>query len=668
MPRRAATSLVTPLALLVTLTASCTSGLTGSFMQPAEPSSQERAGAPTIAVEPSSDDTAGSLVEDEAPGPIPITREDPVRGRQDAPVTLVMFTDFECPFCKRMHRTVEQLCHLYGPEKLRVVWKNYPLAFHKNARPAAEAAMAVFTSRGPAAFWAFHDTLLAAEEPLTASLQEDAAHRAGLDRAGFNALLETGTARQQAARKVDADLELAQQLGVTATPASFINGVFLGGAQPLERFTEIIDAQLEAALRLRRAGVPASRVYGTLTQMNHTPRAKPQSVQAAEDSKRYRVPVGDSPVRGKATALITMVMFAEIQCPFCAKVEPTLDQLAAQYGDDLRIVWKHNPLPFHPRAEPAAQLALEARAQKGDAAFWSAIEQLFTNQRNLDDDTLAGIAKSLKLSVPATLRAIATHKHRNAIEADQELADDVDARGVPHFFINGRRLTGAQPLTSFQALIDEELALTKVLVAKGTPRDKLYEELQREAVEPTPPPKVSIAAPTARNPRRGAPQGKVVVQVFSDFQCPFCARVNPTLDALLKAYPNEVNIVWRNKTLPFHAEAQLAAEAAMEAFTQKGSTGFWRMHDLLFLSASPDNLDRPALQRHAAQVGLDMKKFNTALDSGIHRAAVEADNEVAEAAKLNGTPSFVINGYVVTGAQPLSTFKRVVKRALAEVK
>ncbi len=69
---------------------------------------------------------------------------------------------------------------------------------------------------------------------------------------------------------------------------------------------------------------------------------------------------------------MTIVEIAEFQCPFCARVEHTLEAIVANYGNNVRIVWKNNPLPFHPRAEPAAELAMEARAQKGDKGFWAA--------------------------------------------------------------------------------------------------------------------------------------------------------------------------------------------------------------------------------------------------------------------------------------------------------
>ncbi len=105
----------------------------------------------------------------------------------------------------------------------------------------------------------------------------------------------------------------------------------------------------------------------------------------------------------------------------------------------------------------------------------------------------------------------------------------------------------------------------------------------------------------------------------------------------------------------------------MEAFAQKGAPGFWKMHDLI-LENQGGGLDRAGLEQYAATIGLDLPRFRAALDGGVHRAAIEADLKLGMAAGLDATPGFVINGYRVSGAQPLGRFKKVVRRALAEAK
>ncbi|MEP7123012.1 MAG: thioredoxin domain-containing protein [Byssovorax sp.] len=602
-------------------------------------------------------------------GPVPVTVADPSWGNANAPVTLVEFSDFQCPFCGRLNSTLDQLRQTYGPTKLRIVWKNNPLPFHNNARPAAEVAMALYEKGGASWFWQFHNAVftkgLNAPEVIIESYKFT-----GLSEAQVNALVGRGSA----ARKVDEDMDLGRRTGVQGTPASFINGVFLSGAQPYDKFSAIIDEQLVAANQLVGKGVPLSQIYARLSAENKlkAPPAPPASpAHPADDDKSvWRVPVGTSPVRGNAAAPVTMIMFSDYQCPFCVRAATTVAALATDYGDKLRVVYKHNPLPFHPRAEPSAQLALEARAQKGDAGFWKVNDLLWARSGKLEDQELEGIAVAAGLNVAAATKAMATHKYKAIIEQDQDLADEVSASGTPHFFINGVRLVGAQPVEKFKEVIDAQLAIAKAEIAKGTPAAKVYDALQKDAKTPPPPEKKTIAAPTKDSPSRGPATAKVTVQIIADFQCPFCKRANPTLTELDAAFPGKLRFVWRNKPLPMHANAPLAAEAAMEAFAQKGSAGFWKMHDLMFanLGEQPDALERPSLERYAAAVGLDPAKFAASLDGHTHKAFVDSESKMADDAGITGTPGFLINGYFLSGAQPLGRFKKLVERALKEAR
>ena len=171
---------------------------------------------------------------------VPVSSKDPHWGSRTAPVTIVIFSDFQCPFCTRVETTVNQLKEKYGRDKLRIVWKNNPLPFHKEAKPSAIAAEAVFRLGGSAAFWKFHDSAFAHQKELNAANYETWAAEAGVDRAKFKALID----KPELAAKVDADMAVGKAAGVTGTPASFINGVFLSGAQPIDKFTAIVEEQL----------------------------------------------------------------------------------------------------------------------------------------------------------------------------------------------------------------------------------------------------------------------------------------------------------------------------------------------------------------------------------------------------------------------------------------
>ncbi|MDF3071276.1 MAG: thiol:disulfide oxidoreductase [Polyangiaceae bacterium] len=597
---------------------------------------------------------------------VPVSSADPQWGSVDAPVTIVEFSDFECPFCSRVGPTLETLKRKYGPEQLRIVFKHNPLAFHRHARPAAEAATAVFMLAGSDAFWLFHDRVFAGQQDLSPENYEKWASEAGVQGPSLKTWLGSG----RPAEKVDEDMAVAKAVGATGTPGFRVNGVVISGAQPVDKFVEVIDEQLAAAKQLAAAGTPARLVYSTLTDKNFVePRPAAPPREEAEDPKVWAVPIAaDDPQRGDKDALVTIVVFSEFQCPFCKRVESTLEELRRIYGKDLRLVWKDNPLPFHPRAMPAALLARQVYKTRGNDAFWKLHDALFESQPKLEDRDLEELVKAQGLAWPALIPALTNEKLKARISESMEQANDFQARGTPHFFINGRRFSGAQPLEAFKKVVDEELAKARALAEQGTPRAKLYAEIIKEGALPPPPERKKVAL-VAGSATRGNASAKVVIQIFSDFQCPFCRRVEPTLAELDKEFKGQLRFVWRHLPLPFHAHAQLAAEASEEVLAQKGPDAFWKYHDKLFEAQGVDSgLDRASLAQMADELGLDMARFKAALDNHVHAAKVKADADAADAAGINGTPAFVINDYYLSGAQPVAAFKKVVRLALKDPK
>ena len=288
-----------------------------------------------VNVEPEGIAAKGGL--DHSAAPVPVTGKDPFWGRPDAPVTVVEVSDFECPFCSRVEPTMDQIRKNYGPEKVRIVWKHNPLPFHKEARPAAEAAATVFTLGGNDAFWKFHDTVFQNQR----TLSEDN--------------FEKWAVALRAA-KVDEDLAMAKSIGVTGTPAFRINGITLVGAQPYEKFKEIIDQELVEANKLIASGTAKTQVYVERAKKNVSSTPPPKEEQAqkpAEDTAIWKVPVlDDDPIQGPKDALVTIVEFSDFQCPFCKRVEDTIKQVHDKYGNDVRFVWKTSPCLSIPALSP----------------------------------------------------------------------------------------------------------------------------------------------------------------------------------------------------------------------------------------------------------------------------------------------------------------------------
>lgn len=159
-----------------------------------------------------------------------------VKGKADAKVTIVEFSDFECPFCKRGADTMDQVAKAY-PNDVKIVFKNLPLAFHKNAKPAAIAALAA-GKQGK--FWEMHDKLFANQRGLTADYFEKSAKEIGLNVEQFKKDITS----PELAAQVDAEAEQANAVGISGTPGFLVNGVLVRGAYPFEHFKGIIDRWL----------------------------------------------------------------------------------------------------------------------------------------------------------------------------------------------------------------------------------------------------------------------------------------------------------------------------------------------------------------------------------------------------------------------------------------
>ncbi len=232
-------------------------------------------------------------------------------------------------------------------------------------------------------------------------------------------------------------------------------------------------ATLETALSALEAKVDAPPPVAAPAKP--TPTLRPGRPDPAE---RYRVPIDGSATRGPDDAKVTLVMITDFQCPFCKRVQPTIRALEKHYGDDLRIVVKHHPLPMHPRARAAA-LAVEAAAEQDK--FWELHDLLYDNSRALTDADLRKWAKEAGCNVARFKTDLGSAAVERRVDDDIELAKRVGSRGTPGFFINGRFLAGAQPQKSFEAVIDEELKEADRRIAAGTPQDRLYDTLMKSA-------------------------------------------------------------------------------------------------------------------------------------------------------------------------------------------
>ncbi len=180
---------------------------------------------------------------------------------------------------------------------------------------------------------------------------------------------------------------------------------------------------------------------------------KPPPVYRAELS------FNGAPVRGAENAPVTIVKFEDFQCPYCKTAQPTFKELLKTYDGKVRVVHKDLPLEaIHPQARQSAEAARCAGEQ---GKFWEYHDKVYSYSPKLSADELKSYAKEVGLNVESFDQCFASGKYRAAVQKDLNDGAQLGLTGTPTFFINGREMSGAQPLEAFSAIIDEELSQTK---------------------------------------------------------------------------------------------------------------------------------------------------------------------------------------------------------------
>lgn len=444
--------------------------------------------------------------------------------------------------------------------------------------------------------------------------------------------------------------------------ARLIAGLFAGAAAlALVGFATTRNAAHAPAASSSATGgsAPSAKPAGS-------PSAAASVGQHVRDTAVWKVPVlPDDPVKGKRDALVTIVAFSELESPFCKKAAETLDQLIKEQPNDLRVVWKDYPQPFDTRALPAALFARAVYQKLGNEAFWRAQDLIFASQPKLENTDLEGIASKLGLPAAIFTEAVEDPALRKRVDQSIALGFDVQAKGIPHLFINGQRLAGAQPLDKVRQRVDEALVKANTLVESGVARDKVYETVIATGQELPPLVPRSVAPPDANAPTWGSPKAPVVLEFWSAFPCAACVGTIDQLQELEREYDGRLRIVFR------FAEPEplrtLAIEAAREAFSQQGLTGLKAWHTRMAdrgpnEAENAGQVERASLEKLAEDTRLDLARFRAALDSKRHRKATRSDAQAARKAAISA-PAFIVNGYYLTGAQPNFALRRAIQHA-----
>lgn len=634
--------------------------------------------------------------------PAPVAAADPgidtpFRGTTAPKTEILAFVDYECPYTRGAAKALIELADKNKQDvRLRIL--NLPLDVHPNAVAAARGAVAAHKHK---AFFKYFETMMAAKAVTREAIIAWAVE-SGLDAKQFVADMDGA----ETWKAIQRDVGIAKALGISGTPSFLINGALYQGAQPQEFWTKKVAEEVTKAAALLAAGTPQAGLMRAMaasgnpkTAADYTKyvlegKAPPEApvpakvvrASGVESAQVHAAPGGgaavqigeppvvpaedpntiwkalirnDDPRLGPDTALATAVVFEDMQCPYCAKLRPTLAKLVDDYKGKLRVVFKHNPLPAHEHAMAAAE-ALEAARTQGK--FWPMHDYLLQHQEALDAKGLADAATTVGLDKAQFETALAAHGAKDRIEADMEQATALGARGTPNLFINGKKIVGAKEEAVLKQVIDAAVAAGQELVKAGTAADKVYEAATAKGklLDSLEPEAKKIAVP-AGSPSRGPEAASIQIVTFQDFQCPFSARLDPHIAAIEKEFPGRIRVVWIDfANEKIHPMAVHFAEAGLEAQAQGK---FWAFHKAVM--ANNDKLDDGVLQQRAKEAGLDLNKLAKALKDHSNLDKVNASRALGDSLGVKGTPTVFINGHLFKPQSfSADTFRAAVRRLL----
>jgi protein-disulfide isomerase len=299
---------------------------------------------------------------------------------------------------------------------------------------------------------------------------------------------------------------------------------------------------------------------------------------------------------------------------------------------------------------------VDAKWQEFDAAERARVTQLlYQNRRNMLDQLVGEVL--IEEAAKAAGLDLAAYTERE-IQRRIQPVNDAD---VQRFYDENRERAQGRSLEELRGPIVEFLHGQR----RQQARAQLVDDLTRKGggVRVLLEPPRQVVDVGATDPASGDTAAPVTIVEFSDYQCPFCARVTPTMAKVMQAYGGKVRRVFKDFPLANHPQAPKAAEAARCA----GDQGkYWEFHARLFGNQAA--LQVPQLKETATSLGLDRTKFDQCLDSGTWAVQVQADLAQGEKLGVNSTPTIFVNGRAVIGAQPFEQFRQVIDEELARVR
>jgi protein-disulfide isomerase len=333
-----------------------------------------------------------------------------------APVEIVLYSDFQCPFCSQFAQPFREL-QTKGIDgvKTTVQFKNFPLSIHPNAQAAHQAAMA---AKAQGKFWEMHDLLFANQQHVQRADFLSYARKLGLDEARFQKDLESEDTR----KAIESDVAEGNKVGVNGTPSYTINGKMYSGTRPFPQLKELIVGD---RLRMRALAEVTDNMMS----------------------------------RGPTDAPVVLELFADLQSPVTKPTVVVVNQLMQRYPERVRLQFRNFPLSFHPQAAVAHEAAMTAAR---DGRFWEFVAYVLDHQDSLREQDLIALAGRLGIDAMKFEQTIHEHRYAPRVEADVQSGQQRGIRGSPVILVNGKRIDGVPSLQMLTEQVEAALAATRV--------------------------------------------------------------------------------------------------------------------------------------------------------------------------------------------------------------
>ncbi|MFO7736357.1 MAG: thioredoxin domain-containing protein [bacterium] len=591
----------------------------------------------------------------------------PSKGPDNAALTIVNFSDLQCPFSKKTYRLIRSAQKKH-PGDIRHVYRHFPLNFHDSALPAARAAAAAYLQ---GKFWEMHDRLIEEELLKPFEYYSGIAEKEGLNLKQFKSDYYSA----EVTRIIDHDRAQGARFGVTGTPTLFFNGVRIVGISE-NRFRRLLSRELEKGREIKKNNRDVyAETAGQGAERYIIPKKPPPEIS----HDIFAVPIPKSAhMEGSENAEVTIIFFFDIQCPMSKMTYKIFRKLKERFSGKMRMVYVHNPRSFHIHAEKAAR-AVEAAEVQGK--FMDMYEKFFEEQslwKTLDEnaffDYLEKTVKSMDMSFSRFMKDFEGKQVENVLKTHKNTALNAGIRKTPVTFINGRMIPVPGPESVFSKVIKEEFLKAEQKLKDGVEPEELYRKIVfggRGFVPSENPTKRYTDELSIRGDEVfvGDEDATGQIVVFFDFACASCGKVFDVTRSF--AENHEVKFIFKHRVFSKHSNSREAAVFAAAVYLAHGREAFFNVAKDIFKNIEkwqPEKKPRSFFMKILENHELASAPVFDEIKSVRADTLISSDMLSAAQAGVEDVPAFAGGGRLVSGYTSVKDMKFKIKKLLDNMK